>query len=299
MGVRLIIIRRPLPLDKQRFRAKIFPMELAGFLPEFFDEIDSTNSYVSRHFDELPHHSLIYAGIQTLGRGRLSREWDSSARGNLYMSLLIKDPQVLKAAAVANFTQLMALSAVRALRNLGVRAGIKWPNDIFAASKISGDHRSVGRNVSQPEAAITGKLGGILSEGRFSGDRVRGVIIGLGLNLAGAPVLPADSPYRAVSVADLLPPGQNHPIDVEQFLPRILGEYSALYPDFCREGFASFAGEYQEALLFTDKPLRIEADGFKDEYRFAGLGEGGGLLLKSMKGETVELHAGDIRWEIF
>ncbi len=76
-----------------------------------FHELESTNSYAMEHLGELEHHSLVISDIQLAGRGRLDRSWDSSVRGNLYMSLVEK--RLPGDINLANLTQLMA-AAVRA-----------------------------------------------------------------------------------------------------------------------------------------------------------------------------------------
>jgi BirA family transcriptional regulator, biotin operon repressor / biotin---[acetyl-CoA-carboxylase] ligase len=76
-----------------------------------------------------PHGTLVVAGVQTGGRGRLRRAW-GSPEGGLWMSLVLRPD--LEAAAAPRVTQTAAVAVAKALRELGAHVGIKWPNDLLA-----------------------------------------------------------------------------------------------------------------------------------------------------------------------
>ena len=42
----------------------------------YFDEIDSTNSYLKREYENLEDMTLVCAGHQTAGKGRRGRKWE-------------------------------------------------------------------------------------------------------------------------------------------------------------------------------------------------------------------------------
>ncbi len=215
-----------------------------GFVPVFLNEVDSTNTYALERIAELDHHSVIVSTVQTAGRGRRQRQWNSSVRGNLYMSLIEKDPP--QGLLPEGFTQLMALAAVAACRraradadvgadadanadvgaDAGARVKIKWPNDIFIEGK---------------------KVGGILSESRFLDGACRTLVIGLGMNIVAAPHLPNNSirTYSITALNDLLP----LPFTRNSFLSVLLHEYALRYPLFLRRGYAGIAEEYEAALI--------------------------------------------------
>jgi BirA family transcriptional regulator, biotin operon repressor / biotin---[acetyl-CoA-carboxylase] ligase len=79
-----------------------------------------------------PHGTLVVAGIQTGGRGRLGRRWGSPA-GGLWMSLVLRPG--LGACFASRITQTSAVGVARALREIGVEARIKWPNDLLVGGK--------------------------------------------------------------------------------------------------------------------------------------------------------------------
>ena len=145
-----------------------------------FECIDSTNTYLKQLADSgAPEGTAVVATMQTGGRGRLGRSFHSPT-GGLYLSYLLRPdylPEELMhltcAAAVA------ACDAVEAVCQL--RPGIKWTNDLVIGKR---------------------KLGGILTELGFSGDRLSYAIIGIGINCTqGSQDFPAEIADIATSLA--------------------------------------------------------------------------------------------------
>lgn len=124
--------------------------------------IDSTQSFLARH-PELGCCAVL-ADAQTAGRGRGENRWESAPGAGLWLSVAIPQPVVPPGILLQR-----AMGAVaEVLEPCGVKLGLKWPNDLVA---WQGD-RLV-------------KLGGIIGEQK--GDLV---LLGLGLNLRGAPAIP-------------------------------------------------------------------------------------------------------------
>ena len=70
---------------------------------------------------------------QNTGRGRRGRSWASPKGCNLYFTLLLRPD--CKPEQACMLTLVMALAAAEAVEELGINAGIKWPNDIVAHGK--------------------------------------------------------------------------------------------------------------------------------------------------------------------
>lgn len=102
----------------------------------FFDEIDSTNTFVKTYINEIDDGELIVAFSQTAGRGRRGREWLSPADTNIYATMCIK--QVDSAYLCGSIIALAALETLRYFYPEG-DFYIKWPNDIYCGTaKIAG-----------------------------------------------------------------------------------------------------------------------------------------------------------------
>ena len=153
----------------------------------WLNEVDSTNSWLRSRAEAF---SAVVAKSQTSGRGRQGRDW-IGGDGNLFMSACLPklgDGDVLGIALVS------AVAAYESVCKHIDGCYIKFPNDIEVGGK---------------------KMAGLLSE--VAGDNV---VVGLGVNVAVAPVV-ADresvSLNAVVSVADL----------VDDFLDHLYFEYQS------------------------------------------------------------------------
>lgn len=121
----------------------------------YVESVDSTNTALR----DAPHGTVLIAGQQTGGRGRMGRSFHSPAGKGLYLSVLLR-PRC-KAAELMHLTCAAAVAAARALP---IACGIKWTNDLVVGCK---------------------KLGGILTELSLNPDgTVKWAIIGIGINRA-------------------------------------------------------------------------------------------------------------------
>src|SRR6185369_11632059 len=98
---------------------------------------------------------VVIAERQTAGRGRRGRVWVSPPGRNVYLSAIVR-PE-LPPARAPELTLVASLAVCDALRQAGVAAGIKWPNDLLARDR---------------------KLAGILLELAAEPDRVHWVVLG-------------------------------------------------------------------------------------------------------------------------
>ena len=95
------------------------------------EEVTSTNEYLKQYYTQLPDQTVVIAKKQLQGKGRLSRTWKSDL-GNLYMSILKKG-----ISRDSVFMELMnvSVSVVELLKQQGIDAYIKYPNDIIVGRK--------------------------------------------------------------------------------------------------------------------------------------------------------------------
>lgn len=135
------------------------------------DTVDSTNAEARRLAvlgeEKAPDGTLIWAKVQTAGRGRRGRKWQSP-RGNLYCSMILRPEVPAEQAAQLSFVGgLAACDALSALSPPGHMIQSKWPNDILLNDA---------------------KVGGLLLEAETGGGKKPDwVIMGLGINVAEHP----------------------------------------------------------------------------------------------------------------
>ncbi len=109
-----------------------------------------------------PEGLVVSADFQSAGRGRMDRTWEARPGDGLLVSVLLR-PDGLPPQRRAVVASAVALAARDACRDeAGVEPDIKWPNDLLA-----------------PGGA---KLAGILAI-----DAGGAVVVGLGMNVHGAP----------------------------------------------------------------------------------------------------------------
>ncbi len=122
---------------------------------------DSTNAHAARNRQQAEHLTLWSAEYQSAGKGQRGNKWESANKENLTFSILVK-PFGLKANNQFVISQIASLAVVEYLGAHGVKAKIKWPNDIYVGDR---------------------KICGMLIENFLSSDKLSESIIGIGINV--------------------------------------------------------------------------------------------------------------------
>lgn len=211
-----------------------------------------------------PEGTVVIAEEQTAGRGRLGRTWESSRGVNLYLSILLRPamapwlaPQLSLVAGVA---------VAETVREEGLDARIKWPNDI----------------VVRGEGSSLRKLSGLLTEIEAESDRVAFVVVGIGVNLnAEASAFSAELAGKATSVLlERRAQGDEAArVDRAAFAARLLSRFDRLYEDWCRDGFAAVAPRWRALSVLDGRRVTVAAPGDTWEGTCAGIDDDGALLL--------------------
>ena len=137
----------------------LLPENLQSIEIEYFDEIDSTNSYLLHRKDFLDR-ILVIADFQTAGRGRFNRKWYSNPGENLMFSIGLKNVDLADLPKLSFITSLSVQEAIEETLNLQLK--IKWPNDLISDNK---------------------KVCGILIETQIQNIEKAKVVIGIGINV--------------------------------------------------------------------------------------------------------------------
>jgi BirA family biotin operon repressor/biotin-[acetyl-CoA-carboxylase] ligase len=148
-----------------------------------------------------PEWTAVLAERQTGGRGREGRAWASPA-GGLYLSVLLR-PLFAEVGLLP-----LAAGVAEAAEKLGVRAELKWPNDVLASGR---------------------KLAGILSEAASGPAGVEWVAIGIGVNVTLDPAaLPPELSGSVTSLRAEGAPDTPVPAVAAAVLDRLAVCYDAL-----------------------------------------------------------------------
>ncbi|HSJ50621.1 MAG TPA: biotin--[acetyl-CoA-carboxylase] ligase, partial [Actinomycetota bacterium] len=155
-------------------------VERAGLhVPVRFEEVTRSTQRTALELASAgaPEWTLVAAGHQTEGRGRLGRTWLDEPGHALMFSLVLRP--ALPAEGGGLLSLLAGVALVDACRAwAGGEAACKWPNDLLVDGR---------------------KAGGLLLEARLDDDRIEHAVLGVGVNL-GAP--PPDVPNAGAVTAE-------------------------------------------------------------------------------------------------
>ena len=127
-------------IDEDKVRESIGEMA-SWFNIKVFDVLDSTNNFLMQEAPKgYPHASCVATNIQTSGKGRRGRQWQSSLGENLTFSFLWRFSK--GAAALSGLSLAVGTSLIRSLKKINVnQALLKWPNDILVED--DGEYKSL------------------------------------------------------------------------------------------------------------------------------------------------------------
>ncbi len=200
-----------------------------------------------------PAGTVVVAEEQTAGRGRSGRTWRSPV-GGVWLGLLVRPPAPPFGALSLRVGLILAdvvddlLGGRRA-----ARAQLKWPNDVLLEGR---------------------KLAGILCEGRWQGEALQWLGVGIGVNVANE--VPAELLGQAIALRELLP--EIRRIDVLDRLVPGLGALTAHHAPLTE--FECSAFDRRDWL--RGRELRAPLSG-----RAAGVQADGALLVETRDGSGV------------
>lgn len=128
-----------------------------------YDTVDSTQRVAAALVSAgATDRTAVVANRQTAGYGRKGDAWQDLPDASLLVTLILKPSE---AGQIAHHAMVAALAVIEAIADVGAaRACIKWPNDILINER---------------------KVGGILGDATWRGDRLDAIRLGIGLNIGG------------------------------------------------------------------------------------------------------------------
>lgn len=252
-----------LPLEiKVRLKTRLFGKEIITL-----DSIESTQIYMGKLAEKgAPEGTVVIALEQTRGKGRMNRVW-SSPRGGLWFSLLLRPSMPPK--ELHKLTLLFGVAIVTALKTFGIKASLKWPNDVLI------DQR---------------KVCGILLEASTETDRVDYIIAGIGINVnTSLTDLPSEIRNSAISLRDVL----GTKVDRAELLSVILKNSEDLYLEVLERGFSRVLSLWRSNSCTIGRMVEVcMPDGI-----LRGLAvdiDEDGSLLVNCKGIIKKVYSGDV-----
>ena len=235
-----------------------------------FEEVTSTNAVAL----DLCHQgasegTLVVADAQTLGRGRLGREWISPSGVNLYCSYILQagNPEWI------SWTPLIASMAVAAAiqAETELDARIKWPNDVLIEGR---------------------KVAGVLAETVSDNGELQRVILGIGVNV-NIPIASLPSSLHATTTSLFEHVGEA--IDRDRLLTRLTDRLDVQYQKFWNGNMVDMIHEYLSISdtigrrVMAHLPVGGPVDGWAD-----GIELDGSLRLRRSQGDMSIIRSADI-----
>ena len=236
----------------------------------WYDTIDSTNTEAKRlALLGAPHGTVVIAGSQTAGRGRMGRSFASPGGLGLYFSLLLRPG--CRAEELMHLTCAAGVAACRGVEAVtGYRPGIKWINDLVAENK---------------------KLGGILTELSVDAGtgRVNYAIIGIGINCGHAP---DDFPPELRDIAISLRTVTGKPVDIAA-LAAALAEQLAVMDEQLMTNRDAIMAAYRENCVTLGRQVRVIGQ-TEREATALDIDPEGGLVVRYADGSIATVSSGEV-----
>ena len=215
------------------------------------ETINSTNDYALSLKDSLVFKEglVVTANFQSGGNGQRGKAWESNAKENLLLSVVI-EPK-LKLDEQSLISKIVALSVCDLLKSFGIKAEIKWPNDLLVAKQ---------------------KIAGILIQNKSQGNYITHSVIGLGFNVNQ--LLFKDYSPMATSLRLHL----NKEYEVLQIQDQFLSFLSTRLMRL-KVG-ENQDNEYLNFLFLKDKPAAFESNNKQFMGIIKGVSESGKLLIQ-------------------
>jgi BirA family transcriptional regulator, biotin operon repressor / biotin---[acetyl-CoA-carboxylase] ligase len=237
-----------------------------------FQETASTNEVVDRLARAgVKEGVVVFAETQTKGRGRLGRNWVSPAGKGLWFSVLLR-PR-LRPQAATQLTVAAATALARALeQHAGLRAQIKWPNDILAGGK---------------------KLAGVLTELSAELDCINYVVLGIGLNVN----------LNATDLGDLRKQATSLKLETGRTFRRadlaaaLLRELDRDYALVCGHQFTKISEQWEAKCSTLGHRVSIRMGDRTVVGLAEALDEDGALLVRKQHGHLERIIGGDVTLE--
>lgn len=234
-----------------------------------FFRIDSTNRVALQLGHQgAPHGTVVLAEEQTAGRGRAGRLWHSERASGIYMTVLLR-PEISPTDAPL-LTLLAGLAARDAIQEqTGIAPDLRWPNDLLLNGK---------------------KIGGILTEMHAEPERIRFVIIGIGLNV-NHQRMPEKLADIATSVR--IESGRCH--SRLELAVKLLRKLENDYNRFLSDGPNAILDRFAEVSTFA-RGKRVRIANARETFTgtTAGLAPNGLLRVQREDGRTETVVSGDV-----
>ena len=128
---------------------------------EYYNRLDSTNTEAWELVEEDKNHgTIVITENQTNGKGQKNKTWGMVPGKSLVFSLILTKNYPIDHSGLICLS--VSLALIESLNKRGLDAQLKWPNDLLIDGK---------------------KIGGILCETKIEKNKIKNMVIGVGVNV--------------------------------------------------------------------------------------------------------------------
>ena len=235
-----------------------------------FETIPSTNSYLLDADAE--HGTVALADYQTSGRGRKHRKWLTPKSKSLLFSILLQEN--LEELPHYIYTFLSSVAVYEAIDKCSKSANpaLKWPNDVLLNSK---------------------KVCGILTESKANSNRLKKVVVGIGLNINQGQEYFADNDLK-FGTSLRIETGKNY--DLKRILESVLSHFDQNLSLAFAKGGEHILNKWRKYCPYINRTITLTTDHARVSGVFKDIADDGGLVLKIGE-EEKKFYAGDVSFD--
>lgn len=235
---------------------------------EVFETVESTQ-YLKKYMQKKKDIQVCIAEMQSLGRGRLNRQWHSPFGQNIYLSLLYPfQKDISELSGLSLVVGLALCHAIETVIGTKEEMGIKWPNDMVVATQ---------------------KIAGILIEIQAESNGFCQAIIGIGVNVN---MQEADNDKITQAWSSLQQLSGVY-IDRNTVCAELIRQLLSYLERFSSSGLNFFLEEWQQRDVLYLQPVTL----ISGNQEYSGIGHGidahGHLCLKMADGSVQSFSSGD------
>lgn len=236
---------------------------------EYIKQTESTNTLIRKRLqtEDLAEMFVLQTDFQSSGKGQQGNSWESEDAKNLLFSILLKPSHI---AVDKQFiaSQMMSLAIKKVLDQYAEGFSIKWPNDIYWKDK---------------------KIGGILIENTLQANKIKWMIIGVGLNINQQKfVSNAPNPVSLFNITTKVEP-------INIILKKILADFELIYRT---NDTTTIRNEYFENLYRGSGFHKFNAENQVFEAQITNIFPDGQIELETTKNESLRFYFKEVEFVI-
>lgn len=234
----------------------------------FYEEVESTNNTAKKFVDDdSPEGTVIIAEHQTAGRTRKHAEW-VSPEGGIYMTMVLRPKVTLLEASKLTIVTGVAI-AKTLYDEFDINVGIKWPNDLLIGTK---------------------KICGILTEAVTDYDKVKAVLVGVGIDVN---IEEEDIPDKLANIATTVKKETNIIYNRAEIMRRFFKIFEDLYEEYKNDNFKYIISEWRRLSSTTGNRVKVYKDGKAIKADAVGITNSGALIIETDDGKLEKITSGE------